>query len=135
MDKKKTAPDGGGGTMVGMTLKGVALVKLVEAGVIQRNADGSVDTTGFERFWQGFERNLQTCIHNELSALMKQSGSEQGEDGGGCRAGNGTEKHADNRDRGSEHTVFPLFPTFKFPLRFLLSFALGILAALFFVAR
>ena len=50
------------------TLKCVALLKLVEAGVISEAEDGSVDTEGFERFWTKFERNLNTAITDEVNA-------------------------------------------------------------------
>lgn len=52
-----------------LTMKGIALVKLVEAGVIRREADGSVDTDGFETFWNGFERNLYTAMDNAMEEL------------------------------------------------------------------
>lgn len=55
--------------IISVTLKAAALVKLVDAGVIQREEDGSVNTEGFERFWSGFEQNLYTAMDITLAEL------------------------------------------------------------------
>lgn len=57
-------------------LKSIALAKLVEAGVIERKEDGSVDMDGFERFWVAFERNLMTALANQLGAELKKRGKD-----------------------------------------------------------
>ena len=54
-----------------LTMKGIALMKLVEAGVIQREEDGNVNTDGFETFWDGFERNLYTAMDNAMEELSR----------------------------------------------------------------
>lgn len=47
-------------------LKGIALMELVEAGAIERDADGNVDADRFERFWGKFSWNLYVAICNEF---------------------------------------------------------------------
>lgn len=47
-------------------LRGIALMKLVEAGVIERDAEGTVDLDRFERFWGKFSWNLYVAIRNEF---------------------------------------------------------------------
>ena len=61
-----------------LTMKGIALMKLVEAGVIQREEDGNVNTDGFETFWDSFERNLYTAMDNAMEELSRsyQSGEK-----------------------------------------------------------
>lgn len=65
-----------------LTMKGIALMKLVEAGVIQREEDGNVNT-------DGFERNLYTAMDNAMEELSRsyQSG----------------EKTAGKADQGADH--------------------------------
>lgn len=72
-----------------LTMKGIALVKLVEAGVIQREEDGNVNTDGFETFWNGFERNLYTAMDNAMEELS--------------RSYQGSEKTAGKADQGADH--------------------------------
>lgn len=54
-----------------LTMKGIALMKLVEAGVIRREEDGNVNTDGFETFWDSFERNLYTAMDNAMEELSR----------------------------------------------------------------
>ena len=71
-----------------LTMKGIALVKLVEAGVIQRE-EGNVNTDGFETFWNGFERNLYTAMDNAMEELSRSYQS--------------SEKTAGKADQGADH--------------------------------
>lgn len=52
-----------------LTLKSVALIGLVEAGVIQKDDDGGVDTERFERFWRRFQGNLDNAMDNAMAEL------------------------------------------------------------------
>ena len=52
-----------------LTLKSVALIGLVEAGVIQKDDDGGVDTEQFERFWRRFQGNLDNAMDNAMAEL------------------------------------------------------------------
>lgn len=54
------------------TLKAAALIGLVENGIIRREENGDLDTAGFERFWQYFERQLDTAVTDLVSDLLKQ---------------------------------------------------------------
>ena len=72
-----------------LTMKGIALVKLVEAGVIHREEDGNVNTDGFETFWNGFERNLYTAMDNAMEELSRSYQS--------------SEKTAGKADQGADH--------------------------------
>lgn len=45
-----------------ITLKGSALLDLIDAGVIQPDENGDVDTDGFERFWSEFEKRINAEI-------------------------------------------------------------------------
>ena len=58
-----------GHTLLTLTLKSVALIDLVEAGVIQRDDDGGVDTERFERFWCRFQGSLDTAMENAMAEL------------------------------------------------------------------
>ena len=40
------------------TLKGAALVEMVEAGLIQEKEDGNIDTCQFEQFWKNFSTHI-----------------------------------------------------------------------------
>lgn len=72
-----------------LTMKGIALMKLVEAGVIQREEDGNVNTDGFETFWDSFERNLYTAMDNAMEELSRSYQS--------------SEKTAGKADQGADH--------------------------------
>ena len=72
-----------------LTMKGIALLELVDAGVIRREEDGSVDTDGFEVFWSGFERNLYIAMDNAMDALSRSYQS--------------SEKTAGKADQGADH--------------------------------
>ena len=52
-----------------LMLKSVALIDLVEAGVIQRDDDGGVDTERFELFWRRFQGNLNNAMDNAMAEL------------------------------------------------------------------
>ena len=54
------------------TLKAAALIGLVENGIIRREENGDIDTGAFERFWQYFERQLDTAVTDLVSDLLKQ---------------------------------------------------------------
>lgn len=54
-----------------LTLKGAALIALVEEGIIPRDENGGIDTAPFERFWSRFDRNLNAQITDELNEVRK----------------------------------------------------------------
>ena len=55
------------------TMKGSVLNGLVESELIEREADGSIDTEKFERFWARSDRNLNAQITDELNEVRKVS--------------------------------------------------------------
>ena len=63
-ERKSAAPRKG--ERLEITLKGLALVELAEAGVIQREESGGVDTEGFERFWEAFEPKLMKAVNDAI---------------------------------------------------------------------
>ena len=48
-----------------LSLKGAALIKMVEAGLIPQEEDGSVDTQQFEVFWRRFEPDIDTAFSHQ----------------------------------------------------------------------
>ena len=54
-----------------ITLKGAALIALVEEGIIPRDENGGIDAEPFERFWARFDRNLNAQITDELNEVRK----------------------------------------------------------------
>lgn len=51
-----------------MGLKAIAFQRMVLAGMIQKE-----DTDEFDRFWCGFERNLETAIRNEVGSRCSEA--------------------------------------------------------------
>lgn len=50
-----------------ITLKGSALLDLIDAGVIQPDENGDVNLAGFERFWSEFEKRINAEISVRMS--------------------------------------------------------------------
>lgn len=104
-----------------LTMKGIALMKLVDAGVIRRGDDGSVDTDGFERFWSGFERNLYTAMDNAMEELSR---GYQGREETARKADQGADHGAGEGKFHGEELILPA-----------LALALGFLLALLLAGR
>ena len=104
-----------------LTMKGIALVKLVEAGVIRREEDGNVNTDGFETFWNGFERNLYTAMDNAMEELSR---SYQSSEKTACKADQGADHGAGKRKLHGKKLILPA-----------LALVLGFFLALLLVGR
>ena len=105
-----------------LTLKSVALIKLVEAGVIPEAEDGSVDTAGFERFWVKFEPNIEKWFANEVSRREKKryySANDSASKSYGSR----------------QESIYNRIPSLAFFLHFFLPFILGFFGALALILR
>lgn len=60
-----------------ITLKGSALLDLIDAGVIQPDENGNVDTDGFERFWIEFEKKMEADMAERMSDRDHESFEEK----------------------------------------------------------
>lgn len=63
------------------TLKAVALIGLVENGIIQRDENGDINTDAFERFWARFERNVDLSIQGILLEMLQEKREERAKNG------------------------------------------------------
>lgn len=53
------------------TMKGSVLIGLVESGLIEREADGSIDTEKFERFWAYIEPDISLSLEQQVYEFFK----------------------------------------------------------------
>lgn len=60
-----------------ITLKGSALMGLLNAGIIQPDENGDLDTDGFERFWIEFEKKMEADVAERMSDRDHESFEEK----------------------------------------------------------
>lgn len=99
-------------------LKTVALLKLMESGLVENGETGTEERAKFEAFWCSFERNVAIAMENELRQQSGRNGSDEG--GNDC-------------DGCVEDPIDSRIPSLAFFSHFLFPFALGFFFALFLV--
>ena len=58
LSKSRTRQPRGKDLLISITLKGKALLALVEAGILQPTEEGGIEIDRFNRFWKKFEKSL-----------------------------------------------------------------------------